>query len=208
MTTQITYNEASALSAQSFDEILFGAGTYRENMVLDEEAGTLTAQGDIVGITDGGGKFSIKPNIVPLSLDQSNVSREGAYVKDGEVATIEANPTQLRAVDVTRAVVGEAAEGTGCKVIKSSEAITTGHYYKGFGFVGRTATGKPVIVFFKTALCTSGLEVSPKKSSQGTPTIAWECVADVDSGKNVLPYTIIWPSAATAAAASAEEGAE
>lgn len=204
----MTYNEASALSAQSFDEVLFGAGTYRENMVLDEASGTLTEQGDIVGVTDGGGKFSIKPNLVQLSVDQTTVAREGAWVKDGETATIEANPTQLRAVDVTRAVIGDAKDAEGCKIISSSEAIKAGHYYKGFGFVGRTATGKPVIVFFKTALCTSGLEVSPKKSSQGTPTIAWECVADIDSGENKLPYTIIWPSVASAASASVEEGAE
>lgn len=208
MSTEITYNEASALSAQSFSEVLFGAGTWRENMVLDESTGKLTAQGDIIGVTDGGGKFSVKPNLVPLSIDQSSVAREGAYVKDGETATMEVNPTQLRAVDVNRAVVGEAADGTGCKIIKSSEAITTGHYYKGFGFVGRTATGAPVVVFFKTALCTSGLEVSPKKSAQGTPTVTWECVADIDSGSNTLPYTIIWPSGASAAAASVEEGAE
>lgn len=208
MTTEITYNEASALTAESFNEILFGAGTWRENMTLDDSTGKLTKQGDIIGVTDGGGKFSVKPNIVPLSIDQTEVAREGAYVKSGETATMEVGQTQLRSVDVSRIVIGDAKEGEGCKVIKSSEAIKSGHYYKGFGFVGRTATGLPVIVFFKTALCTSGLEVSAKKGAQGTPTITWECVADIDSGSNTLPYTIVWPNGTSAAAASAEGGEE
>lgn len=190
-------NEASAITTATPDGILFGAGTVRYGFKVDE-AGKPTAQGTIMGCTSGGSKLAITPNIVDIEIDQSLVARKGTKVKQGETATMEINLTQIRSDDVDKITLGKSIAGTGCKVVTSSETILDSHYYDDFAFVGLTASGKPVFVIFKNALCTSGIELEAKKSAQAAPTVTFECLADLASGENTLPYKIVWPDASTA----------
>ena len=193
MPTSIT--EAKAITSKLSDSILLGAGIYAYNIVLDKQTGVVSDVGTILGCTSGGGKFAVKPNLKQLDIDQSHVARKGAYVKLGEEATIEPNLTEIKAEDVASFVMGEAKDGTNAKVVTSLESVQEDHYYENFGFIGFTAAGKPVVILFDHSLCTSGLELNPKKSEQSTAGLVFICLADLDSGDNKLPYTIIWPTA-------------
>lgn len=210
MTTSqnIDYGGAQAIDASTPDQILFGAGSYHYGVALKEDKSELTDLGTFFGCTNGGGKFAIVPNISKVEVDQSTVAREGFYVKQGEEAYIETNWTQIGGAALGKALLADVKDSTGCKVITSREAIETGDYFDNFAFIGKTAGGKPVIVVFEKALCTSGLEVETKKGEQSSPTVKINCVAAADSGENKLPWTIIWPeSGAAAAQASDTEGA-
>lgn len=191
------YSGAGAVTPATPDKILFGAGSYHENVAISED-GEVTSLGTFIGCTNGGGKFSIVPTIATIEVDQSTVAREGFDVKQGEEASIETNVTELGADFLAKALVADKVSKTSYEVISSRETISTSDYYENFAFVGRTASGKPVIVLFEKAICTSGLEVESKKGEQSTPTVVFKCVAALDSGKNVLPWHIYWPKDASA----------
>ena len=72
--------------------------------------------------------------------------------------------------------------------------IEAGDYFTNFAFVGRTVSGKPIIVIFDSAICTSGFEVDAKHKEQGNPVITVECVDDLETGDlKTLPYHIYYP---------------
>lgn len=204
---EIDYSGAQAIDASTPDQIMFGAGSYHYDTVLNEDKTALTGIGTFFGCTNGGGKFAVVPNIVQVEVDQSTVAREGFYVKQGEEAYIETNWTQIGGDPLAKALVADVKQGEGAKVITSRETIETGDYFDNFTYIGKTVSGKPVIIVFERALCTSGLEVESKKSEQSSPTVKVNCVAKIDSGENKLPYIIIWPDASTAAATN-DEGEE
>lgn len=201
--TNIDYSGAQAINANTPDQVLFGAGSYHYNTVLNESKTALTDIGTFFGCTNGGGKFAVVPNIVSLEVDQSTVAREGFYVKQGEEAYIETNWTQIGGAALAKAIVADVKQGEGVKVITPRETIEKGDYFDNFTFIGKTASGKPVIIVFEKALCTSGLEVETKKSEQSSPTVKVNCVAAIDSGANKLPYIIIWPDESAAATTEA-----
>lgn len=209
----IDYSGAQAIDASTPDQILFGAGSYHYDVVLNQDKTAVTSLGTFFGCTNGGGKFAVVPNIVQLEVDQSTVAREGFYVKQGEEAYIETNWTQIGGEPLAKALIAEAKAGEGTKIITSRETIESGDYFNNFAYVGKTVSGKPVIIIFERALCTSGLEVESKKGEQSSPTVKVNCVAAADSGQNKLPWIIIWPeSKATPdpapASAPADEGAK
>lgn len=175
--------------------IPFGAGTFRYGVTFEESTGKLTSEGTIIGATKGGGKFSIKPEILPLEADHLGVEFKGGHAKIGEAATMEAPFTEITADDIAKFTVGEAKEGTDCMIVKPSDIVKPGHYYENFAYVGRTADGSPVIVHYKNAICTSGFELEGKNKEQGASTAVFSCVADADAGVGCkLPWTIIWPN--------------
>lgn len=184
--------EASETPKAGKGPVLFGAGTFNYGVTLDAE-GKLTGEGTIFGATKGGGKVSIKPNLVALEFDGRNVKAVGDYVKAGEEATMEAPFTELKAADIAKYTIGTAADKADCVVVESSELVTAGHYIKGLAYIGRDAKGEKLVVIFDNALCTSGLEIEGKNAEQGAPTITFECLADEDAAEDKLPWHIIWP---------------
>lgn len=179
--------------------IPFGAGTFRHGVEIDA-TGKITNQGTIIGATNGGGKLSIKPEFIQLEADHLSVPFMGGFVRGGEEATMEAPFTEITADDIAKFTAATAKDGTGCKIVEPDETVTSGHYYKGLSYVGRTADGSPIVVWFKNAICTSGFELEGKKKEQGASTASFSCVADADAGASTkLPWKIVWPEAKEAA---------
>lgn len=200
------YSGAQAINAETPDQILFGAGSYHYGVALSADKSKLSDPGTFFGCTNGGGKFAVVPNIVQLEVDQSTVAREGFFAKQGEEAYIETSWTQIGGEPLAKALIADVKQGDGCKIITSRETIESGDYFDNFAFIGRTASGKPVVIVFEKALCTSGLEVESKKSEQSAPTVKINCVAALDSGENKLPWTIIWPEASSSPSPASEGG--
>lgn len=178
--------------------IPFGAGTFRYGVAIDDK-GQIAEQGTIIGATSGGGKVSIKPEFIQLEADHLSVAFKGGFVRGGEEATMEAPFTEITADDIARFTAATAKDGTGCKIVEPDETVQAGHYYEGLAYVGRTADGSPIVVWFKNAICTSGFELEGKKKEQGSSTASFSCVADADAGTSTkLPWKIVWPTKAEA----------
>ncbi len=182
------------ITSDTPDSILFGAGTIHSG--LEYGASGWNFNSSLIGATNGGSKLSIKPEVQDIELDGKFVKAKGLMLKVGESATMEINFAELKPELIKKSVFAEegTSDATGFTMLESKPDIEAGDYFTNFAFVGRTVSGKPIIVIFDSAICTSGFEVDTKHKEQGNPVITVECVDDLETGDlKTLPYHIYYP---------------
>ena len=183
------------ITSDTPDKIMLGAGTIHKG--LKYEDGAWNFESSIFGATNGGNKFSITPEITALSIDGAVVKTKGLDIKTGETATMELNLAELTPEIMQKSIFAQIGTSTadGYSVLESKPQIEEGDYFENFAFVGRTAiTGKPVIVIFDNALCTSGLTYEGKAKEQSSFAITMECCGNLTGDLDVLPYHIYYPT--------------
>ena len=174
-------------------KIPFGAGVYFSGVTYDEKvAPTVEAiKAAVIGATQDGGTLTITPELFAPELDGATVKIAELQTKVGETAQMETSFAELSADLVAKTVIGAKSETTdkNYDVITSAD-LGTGHFYDGFGFYGQHLDGRPLIVLFKKALCTSGLSLEPKNKTNSVFKGTFECCSDIDYGTTKLPYAI------------------
>ena len=175
------------------DKILFGAGTIHKNLKYSTNAWNFS--NSIVGATSGGSKFSIKPEITDVSVDGALVATKGLRVKTGETATMEINFVELTKDVIKAGTLGAegSSDDSAFDVIEAKAAIDDSDYWENIAFVGKTVSGKDVIVIMDNALCTSGMEAEGKDKEGSVMAYTFECHADITSDLDTLPWHIYWP---------------
>lgn len=184
------------VSASTPENILLGAGTYHSGLVFEGSAW----KGKIIGATKGGGKVSIKGEIMNIELDGALVNVKGLAVKQGGKATIEANFAEISADIMKTATMFEVgnSDATGYTMLQDKPNITEGDYIKNFGFVGQTADGsKNIIVIFENALCVSGLEMDPQNKNNAVAKLVFDAYAENAGDLDTLPVKIYYPDLPT-----------
>lgn len=175
-------------------KVPFGAGVYFQGIEYNEKKAPTeeVVKAAIIGATQEGGSVAITPEIFEIALDGADVSMMEQQVKIGEQATMETSFAELTPDLVAKTVFGETGEDTEGKydIITSSSDIEKGHYYKGFGFWGHHLDGRPLIILFKNALCTSGFAMEPKTKTNTVFKGTFKCVSDAEYGTTKLPYAI------------------
>lgn len=184
----------SGMTKDTPKNIPFGSGVYFQGITYDEKvAPTESAiKAAIIGATQDGGAVNITPEILPLEIDGVHVKIKESQVKVGETATIETSFVELTSDLAMKTVIGELNDSTdkNYDVITSSIDIEEGHFYSGFGYYGHLLDGRPVIIIFKNALCTSGFSTEPKNKTNSVFKGTFECVSDTDYSTVKLPYAI------------------
>ena len=174
--------------------ILFNAGVYFQGVAYNEKTAPTeeAIKTAIIGATQEGGSLTITPEIFTPELDGANVKLKELQEKVGETAIMEVSFAELTAEFINKSVFGELGEDTAGKydIITSSSDIEEGHFYDGFGFLGYLMDGRPVIILFKSALCTSGLSTEPKNKINAVLKGTFECVSDIGYSTVKLPYAI------------------
>lgn len=174
--------------------IPFGAGVYFQGVTYNEKtAPAETAiKVAIIGATQDGGSLTITPEFFAPELDGAMVSMKELQTKVGEKAIMETSFAELTADLVAKTVIGETGEDTtgGYDIITSSTDLEAGHFYSGFGFYGYHLDGRPMIIIFKNALCTSGFAMEPKNKTNSVFKGTFECMSDIEYGTAKLPYAI------------------
>lgn len=182
------------ITANTPGNILLGAGTFYRGLTYATNAWN----GTVLGATNGGGKISIKGELMDLAVDGALVKFKGQTIKQGGTATAEVN-----FAEVTKDVLkmgtlfkeDTATNVTGFTVLTDKATIEEGDYIENFGFVGYTADGsKQIIVIFETALCTSGLELEPKNKEQSVVKLTLEAYAELAGNLDTLPVKIYYPT--------------
>ena len=185
------------VTASTPENVLLGAGTIHKGLKFSGSAWNFAES--LIGATSGGSKFTIKPELLDVEVDGVLVKTEGLTVKVGETATIETNIAEITPEILKMAVFGKIAESTtatGYSEIVSKNKIEEGDYIDNFAYVGKTIAGKPIIIIFDKALCTSGLEIEGKNKEAGVFKGTFECYAALTGEHDVLPYHIYYPTAA------------
>ena len=200
------------ITADTPKSLVLGAGTIHKGLTCT--TGTWNFAESIIAATSGGNTLTITPEITDVEVDGANVKTKGLAVKTGEMASLETNLVEIKP-DVLKAVTlaadGTAPAGaTGYDAIESKGKIAEGDYIENFAFVGKRADGKPIIVVFDYALCTSGLEWGAEAKTAGVITATFECYAEIAAGKELdhLPWHIYSPSDLTPASLSDAMGTD
>lgn len=187
--------KSSGITAKTPKNILLGAGTIHKGLTFD--GGKWNFEESLLGATAGGTKLSIVPEIKQVEVDGANVKVKGLTVKVGETATIETNMVELTPDWIKMSVIGKAGESAyeGYDEIVSKRQFEDGDYINNFAYVGKYIDGRPVIIVFDYALCSTGLEVEGKNKENGVFKATFECYAELSSEADILPYHIYTPKA-------------
>ena len=174
-------------------KIPFGAGVYFSGISYSETvAPTAEAiKAAIIGATQDGGTLTITPEFFAPELDGATVAVMELQNKVGETAQMETSFAELTADLMMRMVIGSVANSTdGDYDVITSDILRAGHFYKGFGYYGKHMDGRPMIILFKQALCTSGLSTDAKNKTNSVFKGTFACHSDIEYGTTKLPYAI------------------
>ena len=189
--------KSSGITANTPKTVMLGAGTIHKGLTFESDAWNF--EDSLICATSGGSKLSIVPEFYDVPVDGALVKVKGLTVKVGETATLEINPIELTPEILKMAVIGDEAvstTATGYSEIKSRAIVNEGDYVKNLGYVGKTIEGKPIIIIFDNALCTSGLELEGKNKEAAVPKFTFECFADLTPEADTLPWHIYYPTEA------------
>lgn len=153
----------------------------------------------LICATSGGSKLAITPELYDIPVDGALVKVKGLTAKVGETATLDINPIELTPDILKTAVIGDESvseTATGYSEIRSRAQISEGDYVTGLGYVGKTLKGRPIIIIFDNALCTSGLSLEGKNKEAAIPAFTFECHADLGPEVDTLPWHIYYPTPA------------
>lgn len=196
--------KSSGITENTPKTIMLGAGTIHKGLTFTAAesgaTGSWNFSESLICATSGGSKLSIVPEFYDVPVDGALVKVKGLTVKVGETATLEINPIELTPEVLKMAVIGDSSTSTtisGYDEIKSRAIINTGDYITNMGYVGKTIEGKPIIIIFDNALCTSGLELEGKNKEAAVPAFTFECFADLSPEADTLPWHIYYPTPAT-----------
>lgn len=189
--------KSSGITANTPKTVMLGAGTIHKGLTCTD--GVWNFEESLICATSGGSKLSIVPEFYDVPVDGALVKVKGLTVKVGETATLEINPIEMKPDILKMAVIGDEAASdtaTGYSELTSRAIVNEGDYVTGLGYVGKTIEGKPVIIIFDNALCTSGLELEGKNKEAAVPKFTFECFADLTPEADTLPWHIYYPTEA------------
>ncbi len=190
--------KSSGVTEKTPKNIMVGAGTIHKGLKFENGAWNFHAS-LLCATANEGNKVSIMPEITPLEVDGVAIRRKGLDVKTGEKATMDFNPVELTPETLAMplfAVAKTSETAEGYDEITSKATIDEGDYVENLAYVGKTLGGKPIIIIFDWAICTSGLELEGKNKNAVVPTLSFECVADLVSEADTLPWHIYYPTPA------------
>lgn len=189
--------KSSGITENTPKTVMLGAGTVHKGLKC--EAGVWNFAESLLCATSGGSKLSIVPEFYDVPVDGALVKVKGLTVKTGETATLEINPIELKPEILNMALIAnvKASEtATGYTEMTSRAVISDGDYLENMAYVGKTVEGKPIIIVFDNALCTSGLELEGKNKEAAIPKFTFECFANLTPEADTLPWHIYYPTEA------------
>ena len=183
----------TGITAGTPSKILFGAGVYFHGVEYSElVAPTEEAiKAAIIGATQEGGTLTITPEFFMPELDGATVAVMELQQKVGETAQMDISYVEMTADMVSKMAIGKVGETTDKEYdVVTSDVLKKDHFYKGFGFYGEFLDGRPMIILFKNALCTSGFTTDAKNKTNSMFKGTMACQSDIEYGTTKLPYAI------------------
>ena len=183
----------SGVTAGTPLNIPFGAGVYFKGVDFNPLVAPTMEQikAGILGATQEGGTLTITPEFWAPELDGVTVAVKELQHKVGETAQMEVSLAEFTAELAKNLVIGTVTESTDKNYdVVTSADLAPGHFYEGFGFYGEFLNGRPAIILFKSALCTSGFSTDAKNKANSVFKGTFVCQSDIEYGTTKLPYAI------------------
>ena len=183
----------SGITAGTPAKILFGAGVYFQGVAYNELVAPTEEEikAAIIGATQEGGTLTITPEFFAPELDGATVAVMELQQKVGETAQMEVSYVEMTADLMSKMAIGKVTESTDNNYdVVTSSVLKKEHFYKGFGYYGEFLDGRPMIILFKNALCTSGFTTDSKNKTNSMFKGTMACHSDIEYGTTKLPYAI------------------
>lgn len=183
----------SGITTGTPSNIPFGAGVYFKGVTYDEKTAPTeeAIKAAIFGATQEGGTLTITPEFFMPELDGATVAIKELQNKVGETAQIETSFAELTADLMANMAIGKISESTDKNYdVITSSGLGAGHFIDGFGYYGHFMDGRPLIIIFKQALCTSGFTTDAKNKTNSVFKGTFACQSDIEYGTTKLPYAI------------------
>ena len=183
----------SGITAGTPAKILFGAGVYFQGVNYSESVAPTEEEikAAIIGATQEGGTLTITPEFFAPELDGATVAVMELQQKVGETAQMEVSFVEMTADLMSKMAIGKVGESTDKEYdVVTSSLLMKDHFYKGFGYYGEFLDGRPIIILFKNALCTSGFTTDSKNKTNSLFKGTMACHSDIEFGTTKLPYSI------------------
>lgn len=186
----------SGLMAKSPDRIQFGAGIICRGLKYESDSKKWNIPESIVGATSGGSHFEIIPEVTQVEIDGVYVPVMELDQKTGEIAKMETNFVELTPEIMKSALLATTgvSDIEGYSMITSKPSIEADDYWENIAFVGKTLTGKMIIVIIENALCTSGLAMDTKSKEGSVGKYTFEGRQKIGADVATLPYKIYYPT--------------
>ena len=171
----------------------FGAGVYFHGVEYSETTAPTEEAilAGLMGATQDGGSLTITPEFFAPELDGATVAVRELQTKVGETAEMETSIAELSPALAAKMVIGAVKDSAdGNYDVITSASLGKGHFYEGFGYYGEMLDGRPVIILFKQALCTSGFPMEGKNKENSVFKGTFACHSDISYGTTKLPYAI------------------
>lgn len=181
----------SGITTGTPSKIPFGAGVYFQGVDYSETAAPSeeAIKAAIIGATQDGGTLTITPEFFAPELDGATVAVMELQNKVGETAQMDVSFAEFTAELAKKMAIGKVTTAGEYEVV-TSDVLRKGHFYDGFGFYGEYLDGRPMIIIFKHALCTSGLTTDSKNKTNSVFKGTFTCHSDIEYGTTKLPYAI------------------
>ena len=183
----------SGITTGTPSNIPFGAGVYFKGVEYSETVAPTedAIKAAIFGATQEGGTLTITPEFFMPELDGATVAIKELQNKVGENAQIETSFAELTADLMANMAIGKISESTDKNYdVITSSGLGAGHFIDGFGYYGHFMDGRPLIIIFKQALCTSGFTTDAKNKTNSVFKGTFACQSDIEYGTTKLPYAI------------------
>lgn len=189
--------KSSGITEETPKNIMLNAATLHRGLTFTD--GKWNFDESLFGATSGGTKVSIVPEFTDIPVDGALVKVKGLAIKIGETAKVETNMIELTKDWIKRTVVAKegTTENTDYEVLESKPQLEDSDYIENFGIIGRLTDGRPVVIVFDYALCTSGLELGSKNKEATVIPATFECYAELSPKADTLPYHIYYPKTVT-----------
>lgn len=183
----------TGITAGTPAKILFGAGVYFQGIEYSETVAPTeeAIKAAIIGATQEGGTLTITPEFFAPELDGATVSVMELQNKVGETAQMEVSYAEMTADLMSKMAIGAVGATTDSEYdVVTSSVLKKNHFYDGFGYYGEFLDGRPIIILFKHALCTSGFTTDSKNKTNSVFKGTMACQSDIEYGTTKLPYAI------------------
>lgn len=154
--------------------------------------------GDKIGATKDGTKVSVTPEYTDVEVDGVLVKMEGLTLKTGEKAVIETIVVDMSMQNTATALNGsinysKSETGSTDTSVTTKSHINEGDYIENLALVAKkVGTDDILAVWFKKALCTSGLDLDMKNKSVAGNKYTFEAYAEQsDENVDTLPIEIV-----------------
>lgn len=183
----------SGITSGTPAKIPFGSGVYFAGVTYDEKVAPTAEEikAAIIGATQEGGTLTITPEFFAPELDGATVAIQELQNKVAETAQIETSFAEWTSELAMKMVIGKVGETTEKDYdVITSDVLRAGHFFDGFGYYGKFMDGRPIIILFKHALCTSGFTTDAKNKTNSVFKGTFVCQSDIEYSTTKLPYAI------------------